>query len=167
MNDRLKARCAGLVEVQGLAHNSASLYPTPRPMSKVQFLHRTVQDYFLKPDIWKTVLSWMTDEDYNPHVSLLKAYVLYTKIIPYSQIVEMKGMDIGFRALGHAYYADQQTRQPRVELIDSFDQTMASRLKDQIANSKCHGSASNHVAFSTRALFFRSRPDMASVRTLT
>ena len=72
MEDRMKVRCAGLLEVSGSVATLHSIR-SPKADRGVQFLHRTVRDYWEKPEVWSMVLSKTNDPDFSPEISLLKS----------------------------------------------------------------------------------------------
>jgi len=70
--DRLKSRCAGLLEVTRPAH-------THLPSDfRVDFLHRTVKDFLAISDIWEGLTS-RTSKDFDPNKSLLESFILQLK----------------------------------------------------------------------------------------
>ena len=76
---RLKSRCAGLLEVQGIdAHETPnSSEATAISDGTVQYLHRTVRDYLKSADIWPLE----NKLNYDPHQILLRCHVLKLKKI--------------------------------------------------------------------------------------
>ena len=72
MTDRLKSRCAGLLEVSG---------PSSDPLyQKVNYLHRTVQDFLQLPEIWELLLA-DTSDTFNPDECLVRSYILQLKLV--------------------------------------------------------------------------------------
>jgi hypothetical protein len=72
MRRRLNSRCKGLLE--------APTYTDSGPNTKVQYLHRTVKDFF-QEDRMQTFLLAGTKDTFNPHVALCSALVRHTKAI--------------------------------------------------------------------------------------
>ncbi|RSL41780.1 hypothetical protein CEP53_012557 [Fusarium sp. AF-6] len=64
---RLSARCMGLLEVNG---------------DKIEFLHRTVYDFLLSRDM-ERFLETNTRKCFDPHLTMLQAYVAWTKHAPF------------------------------------------------------------------------------------
>ena len=73
MGTRLKARCTGLVEIQGfeglLEVSSGTSQRLKKPDyfqvnidDKIQYLHRTVRDYLETPDVWRKIIAQTGEE---------------------------------------------------------------------------------------------------------
>lgn len=87
MDTRLKARCSGLLETESDLYNSVIIFDsTIRYESKVQFLHRTVQDFLEIPAIWSEIAVKTSGADFDPHVVLLESYILQLKHLPSVQV---------------------------------------------------------------------------------
>lgn len=112
--DQLKVRTAGLVEVR--INKSTGLFT---PEFKIQYLHRTVRDYFQREEVRKTILGWTAEKDYNPHVALMKSYLLHLRVF-----ANMTRHRIAALVMAHAYYAERTTGNPRMEILHRLDQTM-------------------------------------------
>ncbi len=67
---RLNSRSKGLIE--------ATPVTVDPHRAQVQYLHRTVKDFFARKDIWQYILSG-TDESFDPSVTLCGVYVLHLK----------------------------------------------------------------------------------------
>jgi hypothetical protein len=83
MEDRMKARCAGLIEVSGTVmeyrlHGQVSM----KAAGKVQYLHRTVKDYLEKLEIYALIASRIDEIQFDANVSLLQSCLLQLKTIP-------------------------------------------------------------------------------------
>jgi hypothetical protein len=74
MMDRLKSRCAGLLEVSG------TLSMNPLDM-RVDFLHRTVRNFLEIPEIWQLQLA-LPGHTFDPNECLAKSYLLQLKMSP-------------------------------------------------------------------------------------
>jgi hypothetical protein len=121
MDDRLKSRCAGLIEIGGLenAHFSASRKDKARIHGRVQYLHRTVRDYLEKPDVWQILLARTSRTEFNPNLALLKSCILRLKLV---SIVEP--LLVGSVAMLYAHRADAQTKKGNVALLNELDRTV-------------------------------------------
>ena len=76
MADRLKSRCAGLLEVSGDPSNPLDL--------KINYLHRTAQDFLHAPKIWDTTLK-DSGAEFEPNECLVKSYILEIKLVVVSE----------------------------------------------------------------------------------
>lgn len=81
MEDKLKSRCAGLLEVQGATDGNpnASRLDIAKVNGKLQYLHRTVKDYLEQPSVWSTITVKTECLDFDPNISLLKSCLLQMK----------------------------------------------------------------------------------------
>lgn len=70
MYRRLASRTKGLLEAGPQTSGSES--------PKVQYLHRTVRDYFSIPQVWNNIVS-MVDATFNPHFALVAAFCAFLK----------------------------------------------------------------------------------------
>jgi hypothetical protein len=73
MRRRLSSRCKGLLEAPKSRDESGVT-------AKVQYLHRTVEDFLSKPDIWEYILSGLPPP-FDPNVSLFSAILLEIKTL--------------------------------------------------------------------------------------
>jgi hypothetical protein len=71
MADRLKSRCAGLLEVSGESKNPLEM--------KVDFLHRPVRNFLEIPEIWQLQLA-LPGHAFDPNDCLAKSYLLQLKM---------------------------------------------------------------------------------------
>jgi hypothetical protein len=72
IEDRVKAWCAGLIEVTGPS-NSEDID------RKVQYLHRSVKDYFDQPAVWEIISSHTSSSKFDPSMSLVRSFVIQAK----------------------------------------------------------------------------------------
>ncbi|KAL6409917.1 P-loop containing nucleoside triphosphate hydrolase [Ilyonectria robusta] len=91
MKSRIDSRTKGLLEVskwpsvEEALPSSAEEVPTAvRGKAHVQYLHRTVRDFFEKPTIWLMLSEW--DPDFDPHLALTKAFILEVKYLSRADI---------------------------------------------------------------------------------
>jgi hypothetical protein len=75
MSDRLKSRCAGLIEIRGVHKESGNL-------GTVQYMHRTVRDFLEIPRTWSFLLSATAGTDFRLHKFLLKSILLHHRLVP-------------------------------------------------------------------------------------
>jgi hypothetical protein len=114
--DRLKSRCAGLLEVSGETSDPFDL--------KVNFLHRTVQDFLKKPDIWDLVMS-RAGTTFDPDERLLKSYILQLKCVMMSSEGDdfRDVSDLVLTALKYGRRSRDFSLQSNEELLDELDKT--------------------------------------------
>ncbi|KAF8850535.1 hypothetical protein BDZ45DRAFT_696655 [Acephala macrosclerotiorum] len=120
VEDRLKGQCAGLLETQTSSTE-------PLPTRKVQYLHRTVQEYLERSSIWETVVSRTAGTTFNPNISMLRSCVFQLKATPSGQITQ-SFWRLVLAALLHAHHASNETDRSHFVLIDELDQTIASHM---------------------------------------
>jgi hypothetical protein len=76
MKKRLNARCKDLLEVNSCSSEHSFL------KLRVDFLHRTVRDFFLSTNVLDEILSYQTLRNYDAGVSLCRILVALTKALP-------------------------------------------------------------------------------------
>jgi hypothetical protein len=81
MEDRIKVRCAGLLEVSDYNIRS-SRNSAPYSWGRVQYLHRTVKDFLEKRDVREMILSHTRQTDFDPYISLVRSQLLQLKSAP-------------------------------------------------------------------------------------
>lgn len=116
--DRLKSRCAGLLEVSGKPSDPLDL--------KVNFLHRTVQDFLEKPDIWDLVMS-RAGKTFDPDERLLKSYILQLKSVMISSAGDdfRDVADLVRTALKYARRSRDFSLRSNEELLDELEKIAA------------------------------------------
>ncbi|KAF7935387.1 uncharacterized protein EAE97_008294 [Botrytis byssoidea] len=72
---RVKALCRGFLKFDLNFHYLAS------PECHVAFLHRTVENFFLRPAMQKILLGW-TKDPFDPHLSLCRSFTMQLKVFP-------------------------------------------------------------------------------------
>lgn len=80
MADKLKTRCAGLLELGEIASEETdnakdqldrrNKYSIRSPLQVVVYIHRTAKDFLDKPDTWATIVSHTSDSNFDPAASL-------------------------------------------------------------------------------------------------
>lgn len=116
--DRLKSRCAGLLEVSGNTSDPLEL--------RVNFLHRTVQDFLKKPEIWDLVLS-RAGSSFDPDEHLFKSYILQLKCVMISSEGDhfREVAALVRTALKYARQSRDFLLQSNEDLLDELDKTAA------------------------------------------
>jgi hypothetical protein len=126
MATKLKASTSGLLEVQSYHYPARSRSVTPtlavtESKRRVQYLHRTLREYLEQPDIWEIQLRRTSKLDFNPHLQMLRSYILQFKVLKVPTPFLVQTMSI---ALTHAHFADTGTKKPYVTLLDELDHTV-------------------------------------------
>lgn len=75
MSDRLKSRCAGLLEIRGTHQESSN-------MGTVQYMHRTVKDFLELPGTLSFLLSATDGTNFRLYESLLMSILLRHRLVP-------------------------------------------------------------------------------------
>jgi hypothetical protein len=126
MEDHLKARCSGLLEVQRYHFSTRSKDLQPRravndARRRVRYLHRTLREYLEEPEFWKSQLQLTSTYNFNPHLQILKSYVLQFKVLPVATPFLVQMMPL---ALTHAHFADTGAPNPYVDLLDQLEKAV-------------------------------------------
>jgi hypothetical protein len=123
----LQTRCGGLIEtyIPGIPKSCRAPWNGP----KLVWLHRTVRDFLVLPDIWSRILSGTAGTGFNPNVALLQSNVLYLKFVLYTgSATEPRSprqtinqiRDIAVQALGFACNAELETGKVSVPVLDEY-----------------------------------------------
>jgi hypothetical protein len=150
MADRLKTRCAGLLEigeVVGDVVDSSSdnrldqsdRYSIRSPLQVVVYIHRTAKDFLDRPDVWNTILSHTSKEKFDPCTALFRANVAFLKGLDnLTQIPRCLAFKPGrkfdmnpewvlvYRTI---LYGALVNENDAIELFEELDQIMAERHK--------------------------------------
>jgi hypothetical protein len=127
---RLKTRCAGLIEVQGYQQTFRNRINSivHKWNGRVQYLHRTAQDFLESPKEWHAITCRTSKTDFNAHLALLRSYVL---LLGFPSLGERDMPRIVKLAMMHAqHYQDSRSDQdPSLPFpwLDALDKTMLSR----------------------------------------
>ena len=131
MRKRLNACCKGLLEVQfydSSNHNDSSLSSSVLFNWKVDFLHRTVRDFLILPDM-QTMLDEWAGDDFNADKVICEAILCQIKSAPQEE--EYLRSDGPISNLAHTmkYHAealkgDLDHQQDGVLLVQELDQTI-------------------------------------------
>jgi hypothetical protein len=123
IGERLKSVCASLLELQG---------------EKVQFLHRTVVDFFEKSDVKAMLQAFTAGTAFHPDISLLSSSILRLKWI-HEHSSSPRALEqfwkVVKRGLCSASRADARGRDLGIALLDEFD-SVVSHHWSTLCNSK-------------------------------
>ncbi|KAE9375911.1 hypothetical protein N431DRAFT_481115 [Stipitochalara longipes BDJ] len=154
MSDRLKVRCAGLLEVQGPESGQIDISGVIGfgHSPKVQYLHRTVRDYLEKPEVWNKMVAHTSRTDFDPYTALLGSYIVQLKLQGASDsrsVVHLRHK--ASIILEHAAHTDLVTGRPNAALLDEFDRTMAWHLEEWSKENKLHWADHGALGFGSRS----------------
>ncbi|KAI1746852.1 hypothetical protein F4782DRAFT_543960 [Xylaria castorea] len=142
---RLSARCRGLLEVNRSSH-------------RVEFLHRTVMDFFRTRDMSEFLAS-KAPSGFNPSLSLLRAYTAYIKTTKFPEFVDRTYfnqhtasglMQALHEVLTQAGELQGDVAEISYPLLDELDRSIPLMHENGQATLNVWGDASNPVT-----LFFR------------
>lgn len=126
--DRLKVRCAGLLELHGMIDrsNPDARLELAKLHWKVRYLHRTVRDYLEQENVWTTIIALTRNSDFNPNVSLLKSCLLQLKTSPIENTKTLPDTIWRCAALGleHCREAELKQDPAYIALLDQLDLVM-------------------------------------------
>lgn len=147
---RLEASCAGLIEIDYRKKIELPDYERHRPLtnndyyrtafgSRVQYLHRTVRDFFESPKYAAQIENILAGTDFDPNNALLRAWILRLKVLPlehFDQVERTIASDPhqwGLRSLKEvvkeakqfALLAEQKSGTTLTVFRDELDRTMA------------------------------------------
>jgi NACHT domain len=137
MIDRLKVCCSGLLEVYSYNCSTCSMslrpqYAVAESWRRVQYLHRTLREYLEQPESWKSQLQLTSSYGFNPHLQMLKSYMLQIKVLPVASDFLQQNMPV---TLTHAHFADTGVAQPYVDLLDGLDR-IVTQVWEQITHEE-------------------------------
>ena len=127
MKRRINSRCKGLLEVS----RSNFTY-----MSPVNYLHRTVKDYFQKPGTWARILA--ASEDFNANEALARAYLLNLKTMNLQPNARMlrEFWVIVCSAVTYIDAAQQTPTQDKVIYMDEMDRVARQLFNEDASQSE-------------------------------
>ncbi|KFY07882.1 hypothetical protein V492_06737 [Pseudogymnoascus sp. VKM F-4246] len=134
---RMKARCRDFLEItprsdmmdtisqtQGNDNDSIVERTPPMPVFWVDFLHRTVRDFFLGDDMQSRLRGWVKTP-FNPHITLCRSFVMQMKIIQptrdYPTFHPPPFFDLVEDFLYHAREAEDERNPIEATLIEEVD----------------------------------------------
>jgi hypothetical protein len=115
MRGRIIAACRGLLDV-GWDKNDAL------PTRVVNYLHRTVKDYFERPEIWAKVLR-ATDEGFNPDLRLATSYIMQLKTQDPHELSRDHFLELATYGIEYAIRADPACSTVQISLLDEIRDT--------------------------------------------
>jgi hypothetical protein len=123
MIDRLQGSCSGLLEAHSYDYSTCTMsfmspYAVSESWRRVQYFHRTLWEYLEQPESWKSQLQLTSSYGFNPHLQMLKSYMLQFKVLPVSSDFLLKNMPT---TLTHARFADTGVVPQYVDLLDGLD----------------------------------------------
>ena len=91
MSGLISSRCVGLLEIHDKQSKKAksnarfmdedsSQKAQKSAQSKVTYLHRTVRDFIVCPDVWNELLQQTIGTNFDPHMCHLKSYIMQLKL---------------------------------------------------------------------------------------
>lgn len=142
MCTRLKARCAGLVEIQGFESLLEVSSGTKKRMKKpdyshvnlddkVQYLHRTVRDFLETPDVWNKLVEQVeqvSGKIWNPSTCLLRSCVAQLSVARCALSVNAY-RSVALQAMVHAHQADPRPSLDYFQLLERLDHVMVRNLQ--------------------------------------
>lgn len=158
MKRRLNSRCMGLLEVASGQENVLA----NRVHWKVQYLHRTVKDFFGKPGIWKD-LRRVTKASFTPYSGLCRASILHLKTLCNVDLTLNNFWSCIANCLNYALLA-KETAAVQIRLLDEVDRTaceLAARPESevyQLMRSQTSTNLVDHHWTSIRFSFVSSCP---------
>lgn len=116
--DRLKTRCAGLLEL-GTHQN-------------VSYMHRTVRDFLEHPDIWEKLLRHTSGSGFHPAICLLQSVIMNVKIQLNRSKLSPSRADWRLIQLAmiYGFMADAQPGTQLERLLDELDTTVSKHQKE-------------------------------------
>jgi hypothetical protein len=126
MDDRLKTRCAGLIEVSGTV--TEALYePGSKANDKVMYLHRTVKAFLDQPKVHTLIASRIKKLQFDANIGLLQSSLLQLKIIP-KHNAQFKFWQLAREAMQYASVADLST-DSHMSLVHELGRTIKAYRK--------------------------------------
>lgn len=127
---QVRSRCAGLVEIQTPRDTKRALYLNNAHGPVVQYLHKSVVDFFMKPTIWSGVMEGIDQNSIEPSISLLKGLVMRIKTLQ-SGVANTHAdhwKSIAY-ALRLAHKAETSTGVSQERLLDEIDQALTEQYE--------------------------------------
>lgn len=128
---QMTARCAGLLEISKRKLGSIWLDLT----DPIRYMHRTARDFIERDDIWKQLLSYTDETNFNPYESLMKSCILQLSLAPTELFEANKNTEsrrkhirwverTATSAMIYAHFTDLQTNKADAEWLDRLDKIM-------------------------------------------
>jgi hypothetical protein len=115
MRGRIIAACRGLLDV-GWDENDTL------PTRVVNYLHRTVKDYFERPDVWSKLLC-ATDEGYNPNLRLANSHIMQLKTQDPHELDQTQFLQLATYGIEYVIRADPDCSTIQIPLLDEIRHT--------------------------------------------
>jgi len=115
MRGRIIAACRGLLDV-GWDENDTL------PTRVVNYLHRTVKDYFERPDLWSKLLC-ATDEGYNPNLRLANSHIMQLKTQDPHELNQTQFLQLATYGIEYVIRADPDCSTIQIPLLDEIRHT--------------------------------------------
>ena len=148
---QLSALCADLLVLHSrdpikarysLSAHSGSNETSPRVLaqSRIAYLHRTVRDFLMTPEVWQGIQAH-SKRELDPHIELLRSHVLQLRI-PLEEPSQHRRLDDWWPdivlALTHARLSHDKHRTTQVTLVDGLNATLdwywATKPSDPLDN---------------------------------
>ena len=132
MADRLKTRCAGLLELGELVKEPAMedfKSTTSLPMKSVTYMHRTVRDFLERQETWQMILGRTSSMDFSAGSRLLSSSVVWAKLQtkteqrewPLELLLSSSRWTVILHTMLQAYLEDVGTSSPHSAALDQLD----------------------------------------------
>ncbi|KAF8850858.1 hypothetical protein BDZ45DRAFT_731282 [Acephala macrosclerotiorum] len=142
MVDRLKVRCAGLLELQGQeGFTNVTTVQEVHWHAKVQYIHRTARDYIESEHVWQSLIAQTRDTDFNAYVSLFRSGVLQLKQLAglfklvgnRNEMVQIARNTLNYASLIECHWSDSN-----VALVDTINAAMSHFYKAVFPSNARH-----------------------------
>ena len=133
--DPIKARYSRLS-----SNRSKNRDPRILAESRIAFLHRTVRDFIMIPEIWEGIRA-RSEKDFDPHINLLRSHILQLRV-SLEEPSKHRRLDDWWPdivlALTHARFSYPSHCTEQVGLLDEFNNTLnwywATKASDSLDN---------------------------------
>lgn len=142
----LQARCGGLLELAAVRDYNAGIPLAEEGNCKVQYLHRTVADFFEQREISEKLIQ-QAGSDFSPDRRLLACYVMRLRRCFHTPILSAKfalWANLVTQTMELAQIIERDTGVSETALVDELDRTI-SRQNGKPPHRDC----SNFLAFAT------------------
>jgi len=129
MKRRLISRCKGLLEVAPIKS------PTSNPLAitadqeanlRVEYLHRTVKDFFGNDNVWRSVVE-ATKDRFDPYLHLCRSAILQLKTVVPASLTDTVLWDLVDSCIEYAAKSEEVGGEAQPDLLDELDQ-VASQI---------------------------------------
>lgn len=116
---RLNSRCKGLVSVTQYGNSN---------LERVEFLHRTVKDFFHKASVWETIVN-ATPEDFDPDVCWSNSILMELKTSDPDTILPADMFRLIQWGVQHIEQSESATRFWQIDFLDELDRTIKELIE--------------------------------------